>query len=275
MSWYLDIVSAGWEGLVVGDYETVMPITHARKFCINYLYQPCFTQQLGIFSVYEPNRELNEKILSNIPVKFRYIDLALNRKNIVRLDGFRLNKNVNYELKINTSYNQISQGYATNTRRNIKKAESCSLSVINKVNSEDLITLFRENKGKGLKNIKSSHYLILKQIMNKSLEGRQAEIYGVNSEKGELIAGAFFLQSFNNFIFLFSATNQESKKKGAMFLIIDQFLKKHANNMNTLDFEGSNNKNLARFYRGFGSEEFQYLRIGKNNLPGILRIIKS
>lgn len=274
LSWYLDIVNPGWDAIIVDDYETVLPITHAKKFGIRYLYQPYFTQQLGVFSIHEPSRKLYEELLTNIPERYRYIDIVLNKQNQVELNGFRTIKNVNIELKIDQPYNQISKKYASNTKRNIKKAESFGLSVTAELNSSDLIHLFRANMGKDLKNIKPQHYQILQQIMNQSQEKQQAKIYGVNSQKGELIAGAFFLQSFNNYIFLFSATNQESKQKRAMFLIIDQFIKEHANNAGTLDFEGSNNKNLARFYKGFGSDEFYYLNIKQNSLPAVLKIIK-
>jgi hypothetical protein len=28
LSWYLDVVSPNWDGLIKGDYEAVMPISH-------------------------------------------------------------------------------------------------------------------------------------------------------------------------------------------------------------------------------------------------------
>mgnify|MGYP006875189819 CR=1 FL=1 len=49
-SFYLDIVSSGWDALIAGDYEYVMPLTHRKKLGIAYLAQPAFTQQLGVFS---------------------------------------------------------------------------------------------------------------------------------------------------------------------------------------------------------------------------------
>ena len=54
-SWYLDLVSNDWEGLVKGDYEMVMPLTRTKKFGFNFLLQPILAQQLGIFSKNQPD----------------------------------------------------------------------------------------------------------------------------------------------------------------------------------------------------------------------------
>ncbi len=49
-SWYLDLVSPEWEALIEDDYSIVFPLTQRNKNNINYLFQPVFTQQLGVFS---------------------------------------------------------------------------------------------------------------------------------------------------------------------------------------------------------------------------------
>ncbi|MEI7803415.1 MAG: hypothetical protein WCI97_12250, partial [Bacteroidota bacterium] len=59
-SWYLDVVSPGWEALISGAYKYIFPLTHRRKARINYLYQPYFTQQLGLFS----SKKFSQKILN-------------------------------------------------------------------------------------------------------------------------------------------------------------------------------------------------------------------
>ena len=46
-SWYLDHMTANWDGLVLGDYEAVMALTWKEKFGIRYLYQPFLTAMLA------------------------------------------------------------------------------------------------------------------------------------------------------------------------------------------------------------------------------------
>ena len=43
-SWYLDVVSPGWEALIAEDYSYIMPLTVKIKCGIKYVIQPPFTQ---------------------------------------------------------------------------------------------------------------------------------------------------------------------------------------------------------------------------------------
>jgi hypothetical protein len=60
-----------------------------------------------------------------------------------------------------------------------------------------------------------------------------------------------------------------------MHLVVSHFLNAHAGKLDFLDFEGSNNPDLARFYAGFGADESLYLRIVINRLPTVFRWLKS
>jgi hypothetical protein len=68
-------------------------------------------------------------------------------------------------------------------------------------------------------------------------------------------------------IFLFSATNQEARETGAMSMLISQFIYSAAGNHLTMDFEGSNDPQLGRFYRSFGASKTSYPSIVINRLP--------
>src|ERR1039458_6261489 len=74
-SWYLDAVCPAWEALVEGEYETVMPLTPNKKYSIHYLFQPFFTQQLGVFSNYLRTESKINQFLSAIPEKFKFVEI--------------------------------------------------------------------------------------------------------------------------------------------------------------------------------------------------------
>ena len=80
-SWYLDVVHPGWNALVEDDYQSVMPITGGKKFGVNYLFQPYFVQQLGVFSKQPLTSEKLSDFLNAIPKKYRFAEIRLNESN--------------------------------------------------------------------------------------------------------------------------------------------------------------------------------------------------
>jgi hypothetical protein len=57
--------------------------------------------------------------------------------------------------------------------------------------------------------------------------------------------------------------------------MIDHFIQDHAGKKLLLDFEGSDIKNLAWFYRSFGAKEEKYPGIKLNKLPSIVKLFKQ
>lgn len=95
-SWYLDTMTGEWDGLVLGNYEMVFPLTWRKKYGIYYLYQPAFTPQLGLFGN-DLTPEIVNQALSSIPSKFKLIEISLNEGN------YSGEKATSTELKANTN----------------------------------------------------------------------------------------------------------------------------------------------------------------------------
>jgi hypothetical protein len=265
-SWYLDIVSPGWCALVEGEYENVFPLPTFRKAGINYMMQPYFTQQLGLFGTSLFSNEQVLKFLDSIPKQYRYIDFNLNTANYISgNDSFF--DNTNLELNLNFNYETIAAGYQTNLQRNLKKAGTDKLAFVKNVNTEDLITLFRANKGLELKHLSDKQYNIMRKIANKSIEEGLGEIWGAYDQYEKLVAGILWITSHQKSVFLFSALSETGKSLHAMPWLIDLFIRLNAGKPVTLDFEGSNNEGLARFYGSFGAQKVLYQRYKVNSLP--------
>jgi hypothetical protein len=271
-SWFLDIVCEEWEGLVEGDYEQVFPINFRRKAGINIIFQPFFTQQLGVFSRKELTPEAVNAFLRAIPQKYRVVDLNLNTHNQPDLGSFSYTPQVNHELDLIGDYEELRKNYSSNTRRNLSRAESSNLQVIKGIKPDDVISLFRANRGRGIRVLKEANYMKLKRLIYTCIYKGIAEVYGVYTGNNSLCAGAVFLQSNNKAVFIFSGLSAEGRDKRAMFLLVDHFIRAHANKHLTLDFDGSNDESLARFYKGFGSTRTEFPGISKNSLPGIMKI---
>jgi hypothetical protein len=76
------------------------------------------------------------------------------------------------------------------------------------------------------------------------------------------------LRDHDRIIYSFAASDIHARENGAMFLLIDMFIKEHAGHPLILDFEGSSDPNVARFYKGFGAQETTFSEVIINRLPG-------
>ncbi len=269
-SWYLDLVNDNWEALVENDYERVMPLTNGRKFGIRYLYQPFFTQQLGIFSRAQLSHDVVAGFLQAIPRKYCFAEINLNTHNKIEKPDARFSPWLTHELDLIGDYESIAAGYSKNLKRNLKKAQEGYVNIVENIKPDNVIRIFRENKGRGLKHLKDHNYDLLRRLIYVMIYKRTARVVGAYNEVNELCAGAFFVYSGRKVIFYFSATDSTAKEYAAMPYLIDDFIRRHAGSHLTLDFEGSNDENLARFYKSFGAREVHYLHYKMNRLNPLI-----
>jgi len=273
-SWYLDIVCPKWEALIEDDYKSVMPLTGNKKYGIHYLYPPYFAQQLGVFSRENISQNVVEKFLNSIPSHYKFIEVHLNTHNAFTFTGFQIKKNINIELSLNSSYETLYKSFSEDIKRNIKKAKKNKIELKKNISPAEIIRIFRKNTGKKISNLSEKNYKTLLLLINTCLDKGHAEVWGAFSEN-KLCAGVGWLIKNNRAVFLFSATDTTAKKTGAMHSIINSFIQENAGKDMILDFEGSNIPGLARFYKGFGSKEYVYLQVRKNNLPKLFHWLKG
>lgn len=273
-TWYLNIVSPGWEALILDDYKVIMPLTCKKKLGINYLAQPFFMQQSGVFGK-NLNTTIVHEFITEIEKKYSYIDINFNESNSAFLEE---NKNcstqTNILLDLNKSYEYLFKGFSENTRRMIKKAEKHNIKIQEEIEADDLIHLFKSTKGKNLKHLDNKAYNKLKNLIQSISQHCKVSVKKIYQEK-TLLGGAVFIFLNSRIIFFFSALSDLGKQYGAMHYLISDIIKNNCEQNKILDFEGSNNVNLARFYKSFGSKDVVYLRYKNNKLPYPIKWIKK
>ncbi len=276
LSWYLDAVSENWDALISEDYQYIMPLTWRQKWGMKYLYRPLLSQQLGVFSTESLGTDIVLDFLKHIPKKFRLIEITLNKHNSILAPGFESSKHVSYELDLVSEYSLLESEYSQNTKRNLKKTEQNDLSFDSDVRAEDFLSLMWDDSSAGSAILLKPHNQILLQSLLKNMKQHKAgRIIGARDSEGQLIAAVLFGYSHNKWYYLAPVNSDQGREKRALFGIIDKLIREQSGQKMMLDFEGSDISGLARFYKGFAAENYQYSFIRRNNLPWPVRMFKG
>jgi len=272
-SWYLDIVCPEWSALADENYTAVFPLTGKMKYSFHYLFPPYFTQQLGLFSKHQVQIGLLNEFIAAIPKKYRYIEMQLNAHN-PDPGGFKIVQRKNHLLNLNNSYETIRSAYSENHTRSIRRAEREGVQINKAGNVKDVIRLFRQGKGATISTLSDKEYLLFEQLVSAATDRQACDVWVATNAAGHQVAGVVFFRFMDTFTMIFSGASELARQVSAPHLLIDKFIQLHAGKPGTLDFEGSDNENLARFYRSFGSLESIYLKVVRNNLPVPFRWFK-
>jgi hypothetical protein len=262
-SWYLDIVADNWDVLVLDDYEAVMPIPWKQKYFLKYVSQPFFCQQLGIFSKEIISKELQEKMIQQIPKKFVKVFLNFNSDNFF---SHKMISKKNYVLNIENTFEENYKQFNTNRKRVLKKIEK-SLLFTKEVTFDSLLLIAKE-----LYNhlaYSDCDYKKLKTLATTLKRKEKCFLLGVYNKEQHLIGGALFLKDNNRITYLFSVMTKEGKKMNGASFLIYSLLKEPSSKGYLLDFEGSMNVGIANFFKSFGATEENYNQLEINAIQRV------
>ncbi|MCJ8164826.1 GNAT family N-acetyltransferase [Pontibacter sp. E15-1] len=273
-AWYLDAVCGRWDAVVEereGRYVSVFPLPLSRRFGQRVVQQPYFTQQLGLFTTPESSIRAVADYLALIPERYKQVYLQLNTGNVAAAgNGFGLQERHTYHLCLQPPYQQLHQAYSTNHKRNLKKARKANLQVLALDGIDVLIQLFKNTKGRELREMKPKHYTLLERLYSALRRHGVAELRQVVGPDGEVRAAALLVQQPDKVIFLFGASSEAGKRSGAMAFLLDSCIRRYAGTARTLDFEGSMVPSVAKFYAGFGGTPQPYVSLARHYTPWYL-----
>ncbi len=264
-SWYLDEVCEDWDALILDDYLAVMPLTIARKYGVHYLYQPYFTQQLGVFSTLKLSSEMVNSFLASIPSKIQLVDVSLNTfTNSDSIEGYKVSQRVTYHLDLIELYSKLYQKYSKNTQRNLAKALALQVSIVRGVDVATFLSFTKENlKG----DLPASALNTMGRLVRRLISNGRGEAYGAYSNTNTLCAAALFVRFKGKSIYLLATSSPEGISNRAMFLLVDTYIQENSENVMVLDFEGSMIPGVAAFYKGFGAMPITFPHLFQQRLP--------
>ena len=258
ISWYLDAATnRKWDGIIVGDYEAVLPLPYNRKLLIKQIYTPQATQKLGPFCNEISIITKLEEELRNQLKKFLQVGLSTNYQFNF---GEEVQQKLNLVLPLNQTYKKLYKDFRKNRKYDSRR---------------DYLIMFEDNDYKKFIGFfrKTSKELIKKYAINvnqwqkvikNSIRHQKGKIYWVKSK--EQLLSAVFITIYEGRLTLLSSTTSEAGYKiGANAFLITELIQNYSNSKLVFDFEGSEIPGVKDFYESFGAQAEYYYFYTKQN----------
>jgi hypothetical protein len=258
-SWLLDAGFGNWHALILDDYTAGLVLPIKKKWGISYAYNPLFIRECGVFSRKTMLPQVFQKFIDAIPRTLFSVDLFLN--NTLYNPSFT--QKVFQTLSLEQPVEVLRKNYNENTRRNIRKAEKQQLEIVYGTHASTVTTLFLKNKLPEIKELKPSDEIILRRMLQAAIDRNQG--FTASVMKGEeCLASAGFIYHKDTLLYFKGSVTDTGRQAGAMHFLMDQVFEKFATAFKVFDFGGSNQPEVARFYKGFGGTDNVYYRYQKN-----------
>ncbi|MGI8950440.1 MAG: hypothetical protein ACR2FN_02535 [Chitinophagaceae bacterium] len=264
---YLDNIADNWHGIIVNDYDCVMPIAWRKKYGFRYCYDVPFMQQLGWFP-----SQINDVFLTKALFRFcKYGDYNFNYANNVALKNFYQHNNFIINLK--QSYNVIKNKYKPDIINNLKKTANQQLIYVDET-IEAAIYLFKNLYSRKLPQISEKEYDNFYQLCKFFLQTDLVFARKVCTHHNETLAAALFLKDKKRIYNLMNSTTEAGRKTEANHFLFDCVFKEFAESGLIFDFEGSDIAGIKNFYEKFGAVNQPYYKIHFNKLPFPINFLK-
>jgi hypothetical protein len=263
VSWYLDAVFPNWQALVMDDYTAVSPVFPQRKWGISYHLQPLFSREAAVYGTEDSG--LIQAIGDALKSRFLLAQMGWPA-GMEAPQGWRSRDRIYQRLELGQGENRVVEGYSSNAVRLLKKLGKEPVEFAEPGSPEDIIALFRAEKGHEFAHLNDAMYARLQRLMQNALDAGCGRMVGI-SMGSEWIAAGFFIDWNHRLLFLKGAVSERGKAVGAMYGIFDHVIRQYAESRVCLDFGGSDNEGLAAFNRKFGAQDIHYLILTHNSLP--------
>jgi len=267
-SFYLNATCPQWDALIIGDYESVFPLTHKTKFGFTYLPQPPFTSQLGVFG--KVSLEIEQLFFKYITQHYKLIDIELNISNKIT-SKFITPKNT-YILNYQSEYK-----FNQNTKRNINKAIDNGL-IVERVEDKDVISLSQKYLNpflEGEVNLTKTTVALLDDLLKNSIESKTLYTFKVLDKKQTIKALGHFICNGKHALYLKGTNFDKADNSGSMHLLMKHAIEFFADKATFFDFGGGSKQGLANFYMGFDGQVSTYSFLQVNRLPRLIKFIKN
>ena len=263
---YLDIMADNWDGLVMNDYEAVMPLTWRRKFGIKYFSKPRFIQQLGVIGNYKASKYFMD-ILAK---QYQYGEVPFNYKNVDITNEQFLPK-TNYVLDLNRDYQSIYIEYKKSLLKKLKKISELQYMEADFNEVVDAYWNYVKQKHKEL----YENFERMKAIFRTDFGKKYFHSYQIIDESRQPLLFGIYAKDERRIYNLMTVHVNNGKEKYAMIFSIDFLIRKYANQPLLFDFIGSELPGVKTFLQNFSPINQPYFVYHFNHLPRLVKLFKK
>jgi hypothetical protein len=269
-SFYLDNMATNWSALIIGDYEVVMPLPFRKKWGISYLYQPAFTQQLGMFSSRDITAAETTACLLKVRQHFKFAEIYINYLNNVPGSAPRQN----LIIELDRGYDHVRSNYKKDLLKNLKLAESKKL-LYAPGDLDTSLENYRRQYAKRVPHVTDRDYKAFGNLCRTAAINDELIIRAVSDETGKPVCSALLIQKANRLVLLQSYNSSKGRSYHANHFLIDRLIREFSTGSFILDFEASDIPAIAHFYSNYGAVNQPYYFYKYNLLPWWIRLFKK
>lgn len=243
--WYLDAVAKDWDGLVEGDYESVMPLVWQDIFPRKKaLHQPDLIRELGVYSIHVLSPARIRKFLEAIPKAFKKMELHLNEQNTsFQPPDFQITEKTNHQMLLTETYPDLANNYSEDLKSRLEKNQNIGLRPVANLKPEKIADFYKKHSP-DKKNLTQNFHAI-QRIMYNVLHRGWGFSSAVLDKNEDLLAANFFIYSHKKVMSWLPLESPAGHKVNALAYLMDFFLQSHAGKPLILDFNTQKENPLA------------------------------
>lgn len=266
-SWALDALCTYWDGLIINDYEAVLPLPWRQKWGIKYLYQVPFMPRLSVMGAnWQPTD--SPAVLQAMQQHFSFIHTDID--NLV-CAPWATRSRTNLYLPLSHTYATLEARFTEACRKNIRKATArgCQLAPANRV--EDIILMY-DNAYGGLQNMHTQrNYQSAIAFAHTALQHQKASMWQVEQQlTHEPLYTAILLHDKHRIYYWLGAPTAQGRQCRATYFFISQIIQQYSQSQHCFDFEGSDIPSVAHFYQQFAPLTETYHQVKWHRLQWLL-----
>lgn len=269
---YLSHMAPCWSGLVLDDYQAVLPLIHKRKFGISYLATLPFINQLGLIGTLNAEFDI-APVLRTVHQFAKYGDICFNHTNGRFMETYGRPR-PNFELALNRDHAHIFNHYHKGLRKHLRQIKDGRQLFFAPANPSEVIdhyqAFLKQKAGIQL----SDDFNRLRALVDTDFGKRHFFPYKVTGDNGHvLLYGLYGKDRYRIYKFM-TTTTPEGRKANAAAFALDYLIARYALSDRTLDFMGSALEGVRSFIESFGAVNQPYYLYHYNHLPWPLRLWK-